>query len=78
MSAELLDRPALTQPGSGNPKVTHLVRNPGAVAEAYVMGTELVALCGYRWVPSRDPHGLPLCRQCKTIAALEYGQMFDG
>jgi hypothetical protein len=27
----------------------------GDVARAYVTGEEIVALCGKRWVPSRDP-----------------------
>jgi hypothetical protein len=32
------------------------------------MGTEITALCGYKWVPSRDPAGLPVCPDCKAMA----------
>jgi hypothetical protein len=31
------------------------------VARAYVTGEAIVALCGKRWVPTRDPSRYPLC-----------------
>ena len=31
------------------------------------MGTPVEALCGYVWVPSRDPKSLPICEECKSI-----------
>jgi len=37
------------------------------MADAYVFGTELTALCGYRWIPSRDPEKLPVCPECQEI-----------
>jgi hypothetical protein len=49
---------------------THVVRGlPGQdpdllVANAYANGTVLVALCGHRWIPSKDPRKHPLCRAC--------------
>ena len=38
------------------------------VLEARVMGLEVEALCGKRWVPSRDPQRFPVCPACKERA----------
>lgn len=53
----------------GDEPATHIVdqRRDQDVATAYIEGTELIALCGHRWVPSRDPHELPLCRACVAV-----------
>ncbi len=37
------------------------------ITEARVMGTPVTALCGYTWVPSRDPKKHPLCKKCEEI-----------
>lgn len=37
------------------------------VLEARIAGTPVEALCGYVWVPSRNPHNLPVCTKCKAI-----------
>jgi hypothetical protein len=37
------------------------------LAEALVMGTPVVALCGKVWVPSRNPERFPVCPTCKEI-----------
>jgi hypothetical protein len=37
------------------------------VTEAMIMGTPVEALCGYTWVPSRNPDRYPLCPRCKEI-----------
>lgn len=60
---------------NGDEAAAHLVDQrhkrkggPGQdVATAYIEGRELVALCGHRWIPSRDPHNLPLCRSCAEV-----------
>ena len=36
---------------------------------ARLTGQELVALCGYRWIPMRDPRKYPACKTCVDIAA---------
>lgn len=50
----------------GDEPAAHIVdqRAGQDATAAYVLGTDLVALCGFRWVPTRDPHGYPLCRSC--------------
>ena len=35
--------------------------------EAYVEGTVLTALCGHKWVPSKDPMNHPICPKCLEI-----------
>lgn len=37
------------------------------VAEAYIEGKPVVALCGKIWVPSRDPEKFPMCPTCKEL-----------
>ncbi|HEX9682461.1 MAG TPA: DUF3039 domain-containing protein [Acidimicrobiales bacterium] len=34
------------------------------VARAYVTGEAITALCGKRWVPSRNPDKYPVCQAC--------------
>jgi Protein of unknown function (DUF3039) len=38
-----------------------------AVARAYVTGEAIVALCGKKWVPTRDPSRYPICPTCKEL-----------
>ena len=60
-------------PQIGDPECSHIVKTDGdeaaaaKVLEARINGTPLEALCGHRWVPSRDPKQLPLCTKCKDI-----------
>ena len=35
--------------------------------EAIFNGTAIEALCGHKWVPSKDPRRLPICTRCKAI-----------
>lgn len=67
-------RPAHSDTGTGTPRHAHIVRKRGGsadamITEAVVMGNEVEALCGYRWVPSRDPSGLPVCPACREVLA---------
>ena len=41
------------------------------------MGTPVEALCGFVWVPSRDPKQLPVCEKCKGIYEM-YKAFNDG
>ena len=69
-------------PQTGKPHSAHIVKtDPGEnaaakVLEARIMGTPIEALCGYVWVPSRDPKQLPLCEECKSI--YEMYRAFNG
>lgn len=58
---------------TGEPTVAHIVKTePGEsaaakVTEARIMGTPIEALCGFVWVPARDPKQLPVCQKCKEV-----------
>jgi hypothetical protein len=68
-STTLDERPRLDDPDTGAPHVAHIVEGKDRVTRAYVTGEAVRALCGKRWVPSRNPDGLPVCRAC--VAELE-------
>lgn len=64
-------------------QAAHIIKTqPGqvgtdAVLEARIMGFELEALCGYKFVPHKDPKKLPVCQKCKEMYDL-YGSLNDG
>ena len=68
---------------TGEPIAAHIVKtkrgeNAAAVVlEARVMGTPIKALCGFVWVPSRDPKQLPVCEKCKGVYEM-YKAFNDG
>jgi DUF3039 family protein len=59
-----------TDPGD----CAHIVdqRDPANdIATAVIEGREVTALCGYRWIPYREPQGRPVCEACVEA----YGRM---
>lgn len=56
-----------TSSTDGNGDLIAHIADKADIARCYVTGEELVALCGVRWVPCRDPDGLPVCAECLTI-----------
>ena len=65
------------------PTSAHIVKaRPGEngaaiVLEARIMGTPVEALCGFVWVPSKDPKQLPVCQKCKDVYEM-YKSFSDG
>jgi hypothetical protein len=55
-------RPGLTDKA----EVSHIVRDEDW-AKGYIWGQEIEALCGIRWIPSRDPEKYPVCQPCQKI-----------
>jgi hypothetical protein len=57
----------------GTPAAAHIVKtergeNAAAkVLEARIYGYPVEALCGHRWIPSKNPANYPLCQACKEI-----------
>jgi hypothetical protein len=39
------------------------------ITESAVTGKSVKALCGKKWIPSRDPEKYPICPTCKEIFA---------
>lgn len=37
------------------------------MTKSAVTGQPVIALCGKKWVPSRDPQKFPVCPDCKKI-----------
>jgi hypothetical protein len=56
-----------TQPvdtdGGDHDRFAHFARKDD-VARAYVTGEAITALCGKKWVPTRDPSRYPICPTC--------------
>lgn len=51
-----------TSHGDGE-NVAHIVMKDDQM-RGYVAGEPIEALCGKKWVPSRDYAGLPVCQPC--------------
>jgi len=47
-------------------RFAHYVRK-GDIVRSNVEGVEVVALCGKKWIPNRDPDRYPICPTCKEI-----------
>jgi len=47
-------------------RFAHYVRKE-KITESMVTGKPVTALCGKKWVPSRDPEKFPVCPTCKEI-----------
>jgi hypothetical protein len=49
--------------GGDHDRFAHYERKDD-VARAYVTGEAITALCGKKWVPTRDPSRYPICPTC--------------
>ncbi len=52
----------------GHDRFSHYVKKE-KIVESAVTGKSVRALCGKKWVPSRDPEKYPICPTCKEIYA---------
>lgn len=57
--------PVTTDEGD-HEKFSHYVKKD-AILPSAVEGTPVIALCGKKWVPGRDPGRYPVCPECKEI-----------
>jgi hypothetical protein len=53
------------QPGD-HERLAHIIRKSDQM-RAYIYGEEVTALCGKRWVPTRDPDRFPVCPECRSM-----------
>lgn len=53
-------------------RFSHYVRKADIV-RSNVEGIAVVALCGKKWIPNRDPDRYPVCPTCKEIKARLFG-----
>ncbi len=56
----------VTTDGGDHERFAHYVKK-GDILPSSIEGTPLEALCGKKWVPSRDPERFPICPECKEI-----------
>lgn len=85
MTATLTDTRTATEQATETPILAHVVNCPDDkesteawLTEAMIFGYEVEALCGHRWVPSRDPQKRTgVCQPCldamETILNEVYG-----
>jgi hypothetical protein len=59
-------RPDLSTDDGDHERFAHYVLKDKIVDSA-VLGFPVIALCGKKWVPSRDPKRFPVCPDCKRI-----------
>ncbi len=62
---ELKEKQELLE-GGDHERYSHYVQK-NKITESAVMGTPVIALCGKKWVPGRDPEKFPVCPDCKRI-----------
>ena len=63
---DLLTRPELQDDDGSHDRFAHYVKKE-KVVESAVTGKAVRALCGKKWIPSRDPEKYPVCPVCKEI-----------
>jgi hypothetical protein len=63
---DLLTRPDFQEDDGGHDRFAHYVKKE-KVVESAVTGKVVRALCGKKWIPSRDPEKYPICPVCKEI-----------
>lgn len=70
MTTDVLERtetrPQPTTDTGDHDRFSHVIRKAEQMP-GYVLGEEVTALCGKRWVPSHDPQNYPLCPTCREV-----------
>lgn len=57
---------------SNSEKVRHIIDQHKAgnlIADASIFGTQVIAMCGYKFIPTQDPDKFPTCQACKAALA---------
>ena len=69
-SPDVIERPDTreTETEGDHDRFSHYVSKV-ALTRSVVSGREVVALCGKKWVPTRDGERFPVCPACKEIFA---------
>jgi hypothetical protein len=69
---DLTTEPKLDHGDGDHDRFSHYVSREDAM-KAYIEGVQVTALCGKKWVPSRDPEKFPICPTCKELYGLVFG-----
>jgi hypothetical protein len=65
---DLLTKPEVQIDEGDHDRFSHYVKKE-KILESAVSGKAIRALCGKKWIPSRDPERFPICPVCKEIYA---------
>ena len=65
---DLLTKPELQIDDGDHDRFSHYVKKE-KILESAMSGKAVRALCGKKWVPTRDPEKFPVCPICKEIYA---------
>jgi len=49
-------------------RFAHIVKK-AELTDAMIYGKEITALCGKKWIPTRDPEKFPVCPDCRDRLA---------
>ena len=63
---DTLTRPVEQDEDGDHDRFAHYIKKE-KIVESAVTGKAVRALCGKKWVPSRDPQKFPICPICKII-----------
>lgn len=67
MTTSIKDNPMVDETTeSDEPKISHVIHKEDHL-RGYVLGEPVLALCGFIFVPSRDPNGYEMCPKCTEI-----------
>ncbi len=67
-SPDVIERPDTRTTEGDHDRFSHYVSKT-ALTRSAVSGEAVVALCGKKWVPTRDGERYPVCPACKEIYA---------
>lgn len=63
---DTLTRPGEQEDDGGHDRFAHYIKKE-KIVESAMTGKSVRALCGKKWIPSRDPQKYPVCPICKEI-----------
>jgi hypothetical protein len=74
VSTDVVERDKVqpSDPDLEDGKVAHIIRKDDQM-RGYVLGEEITALCGEKFIPTRDPNRYPVCEACRAALAARYG-----
>lgn len=65
---EVESEPRLSEGDGSHDRFAHYV-SKADIVRSNVQGIPVVALCGKKWIPNRDPSRYPVCPTCKELMA---------
>jgi hypothetical protein len=63
---ETKTEPRLSEGDGGHDRFAHYV-SKADIVRSNVEGVPVIALCGKKWIPNRDPSRYPVCPACKEL-----------